>query len=335
MKYLSFLVIPFFFACHSGEPEQQHAHNDADSALYAPLVISLTDSITRFPDNEELYFRRALLLFNTDPALAQKDFEKAAELKPDVTDFWAGAGEAALVLKDYNRSIAHFERALQTAPGYPYLQYQLATALIENKQFGAADSVASVLARSEGTYDKAYYIKARIAEDNKDTALAIRHLTTAIDKAGLQSDYSAVMELGDLLHSQRSAAAIKYYKLAAQLDSINAEPLVSLGQYYEETGNFAAAIATYNNSITTDADDERAYLGLGRISIQQKNWKEALRYFDLAAKTAPTNAEAYYYRAKCFEGLGRKEDAIDDYVKALTFKKDYPEAKAALDKLKK
>lgn len=337
MKYLVLLSlsIPFFFSCQSGKPGEQTIHNDADSSLYAPMVLPLTDSIAQFPNNEALYFRRALLLFNTDPLLAQKDFEKAAQLKPDVTDFWAGAGEAALVLKDYTRSIAHFERALQTAPGYPYLQYQLATAMIENKQYKSADSVASILGQSPGTHDKAFYLKARIAEDNKDTTLAISHLTTAIDQAGLQSDYSAVMELGDLLQIRRSPAAVKYYKLAARLDSVNSEPLISLAQYYEQAGNNTEAIAAYNSSISTDPDDERAYLALGRINIKKKDWKEAFRYFDLAAKASPANAAAYYYRAQCHENLGRKEDAIDDYVKALTFKKDYPEAKAALDKLKK
>lgn len=337
MKYLVLLSlsIPFFFSCQSGKPGEQAIHNDADSSLYDPMVLPLTDSIAQFPDNEGLYFRRALLLFNTDPVLAQKDFEKAAQLKPDVTDFWAGAGEAALVLKDYPRSITHFERALQTAPGYPYLQYRLATAMIENKQYKSADSVASILGQSPGTHDKAFYLKARIAEDNKDTTLAISHLTTAIDQAGLQSDYSAVMELGDLLQIRRSPAAVKYYKLAARLDSVNSEPLISLAQYYEQAGNNTEAIAAYNSSIATDPDDERAYLALGRINMKKKDWKEAFRYFDLAAKASPANAAAYYYRAQCHENLGRKEDAIDDYVKALTFKKDYPEAKAALDKLKK
>jgi tetratricopeptide (TPR) repeat protein len=335
MKYLFLLSIPFFFACHSDKPGQQRAQQDADSSLYAPMVLPLTDSIAQFPKDEALYFRRALLLFNTDPLLSLKDFEKAAELKPEVTDFWAGAGEAALVLEKYPQAIVHFERALKTAPGYPYLQYRLATALIENKQYKSADSLATVLGEKPGTHDKAYYLKARIAEENRDTALAISHLTSAIDRAGLESDYDAVMELGDLLLSRRSPATVKYYKLAARLDSVNAEPLIALAQYYEQEGDLTAAIAAYNNSITTDPDDERAYLALGSINVRKKNWKEGLRYFDLAAKAAPNNAEAYYNRAQCLEQLGRKEDAIDDYIKAMTFKKDYPEAKAALEKLKK
>jgi tetratricopeptide (TPR) repeat protein len=335
MKYLFLLSVPFFVACHSGKQGEAAVKSDADSALYTSMVLPLTDSIAQFPDNEALYFRRALLLFNTDPALSQKDFEKAAGLKPAVTDFWAGAGEAALVQEHYAQAIRHFEKALQTAPGYPYLQYRLATALIEDKQYKSADSLSDVLAQSAGTYDKAYYLKARMAEENKDTTLAISHLTAAVDHAGLMSDYDAVMELGDLLLARRSPNTPKYYQLAAKLDSVNADPFIALGQYYEQEGNYPAAITAYNSSITTDPDDERAYLALGAINVRKKNWKEGLRYFDLAAKTSPNNAEAYYNRAQCLEQLGRPDAAIDDYFKALTFRKDYPEAKAALDKLKK
>lgn len=336
MKYLALLLLPVLFSCQSGTPAQQDTGaTGADSSLYTELVLPLTDSIRQFPGNEGLYFRRALMLFNTDPALAQKDFEKAAQLKPTVTDFWAGAGEAALVQEKYPQAIIFFRKALETAPGYPYLQYRLATAMIDNRQYTAADSLATVLASSEGTRDKAFYLKARIAEDAKDTALAIQHLTTAVTAAGMQSDYEAVMELGDLLQSRRSSDAIIYYKLAATLDSANADPLLAMAESYLQSGKQADAIIAYKNSILADPDNETAYLALGKISFKKQQWPEALKYFDMAAKVSPANAEAYYYRAQCHEKMGRKEDATDDYVKALSFRKDYPEAKAALDKLKK
>src|SRR6188768_525630 len=136
MKYLALLIIPGLFSCQSNSTDKQTAAKaDADSALYAPMVLPLTDSLEQFPDNADLHFRRALLLFNTDPALAQKDFEKAAQLKPTVTDFWAGAGEAALLVEDYKKAVGFFEQALKTSPSYPYLEYRLATAFIENKQY--------------------------------------------------------------------------------------------------------------------------------------------------------------------------------------------------------
>lgn len=335
MKYLAFLIIPILFSCQSNSTDQQAAAKaDADSALYAPMVLPLTDSLKTFPDNADLHFRRALLLFNTDPALAEKDFEKAAQLKPAVTDYWAGAGEAAILVEDYKKAVGFFEKALQTSPSYPYLEYRLATALIENKQYRQADSLSSVLAASKDTHDKAFYLKARIAEEMKDTSLAIKHLITAIDAAGMQSDYDAVMELGDLLQNRHHPAAIRYYELASRLDSTNADAQYAIGQYYEKDGKLPEAIAAYQSGIVTDPDDEDLYIALGKIYYRLQKWAPAFDYFNLAAKSSPADAEAYYYRARCHAKLGRKLAAIDDYTKALNFRKSYPEAKAALDSLK-
>jgi tetratricopeptide (TPR) repeat protein len=335
MKYLALLWIPILFSCQSNSSGQQDAETaDADSALYAPMVLPLTDSLTQFPNDADLHFRRALLLFNTDPALAQKDFEKAASIKPNVTDYWAGAGEAAILVEKYPQAVANFEKALKTSPSYPYLEYRLATALIENKQYKRADSLASVLAASKDTHDKAYYLKARIAEERKDTALAIKHLTTAIDAAGMQSDYDAVMELGDLLQERHLPAAVHYYELASRLDSSNADAQYAIGQYYEKDNKLPEAIAAYKSGIVIDPDDEDIYIALGKIYYRQQQWPAAFNYFNLAAKSSPADAEAYYYRARCNEKLGRKLAAIDDYTKALNFRRKYPEAKAALDSLK-
>jgi tetratricopeptide (TPR) repeat protein len=336
MKLPGLLIIPLFFAACTGNGGQTaETQADADSALYAPMILPLTDSIKQFPDNADLHFRRALLLYNTDPALAQKDFEKAAHLKPKVADYWAGAGEAALLVEDYKHSVANFQEALRLQPTYSYLQYRLATAMIENKQYKQADSLATVLAAHGETHDKGYYLKARIAEERKDTALAIRDLTTAVDAAGMQSDYDAVMELGDLLAARRTPSAVQYYQLAARLDSSTGDPLYSMAQFYEQDNNIPAAVQSYKICISIDPDYEQAYIQLGKICFKQQQWQPAFNYFNLAAKSDPTDAEAYYYRGRCHEKLGHKDAAFDDYVKAISFRKNYPEAQQALDQIRK
>jgi tetratricopeptide (TPR) repeat protein len=142
------------------------------------------------------------------------------------------------------------------------------------------------------------------------------------------------MELSDLLQERHLPAALRYYELASRLDSSNADAQYAIGQYYERDGKFAEAIAAYKKGVVIDPDDEDLYLAMGKIYYRQQQWPAAFSYFNMAAKASPADAEAYYYRARCHEKLGRKLAAIDDYSKALTFRKSYPEARAALDSLK-
>ena len=332
MKYLPLLLLLLCLACQE-RVDRKPADQRADSVLHSPLLLPLTDSIRLFPDTASLYFRRALLLFNTDPALALTDFEKAAELEPKATDHWAGAGEAALVTEQYEKAAGFFEKALQTVPGNTYLQYRLATAWIERKHYDRADSLAGAMSRQPDAAAQSLYLRARIAEDRKDTLQAIAHLKSAVAAAGNESEYNAVLELADLLRSRRAADAPRYYELALQLDPTNADPLFEMAQYYEELGKTKEATATYKRCVEADPGYAAAYIALGKQETAKQQWKAGLAYFNLAARARPNEAEAYYYRGLCYEHTGDVKAAANDYRKALSFRRDYPEAKAALEKV--
>ena len=77
-----------------------------------------------------------------------------------------------------------------------------------------------------------------------------------------------------------------------------------------------------------------AYLEKGFIYYDQKKYSEALKIFELAATVSNTYADAYYWQAKCFEGLGNKKEALNNYQKALTLDKNLKEADDALKRLK-
>lgn len=303
-----------------------------DSVLYSPLVKPLTDSIQQFPKQHDLYYRRGLALFNDAPELALQDFEAAAKLNPSYTDYWATTGEAALVTEKYSLAVNAFRQALVTAPTHPYIQYKLGIALIEDKQTIAADSMAGLLIRS-AEQDKGFYLKARIAEDKGDTSNAIMQLKFAVKAAGEESDYDAVMELASLLKSRGSQEALQYYALANKIDPVMAEPHYEAGQYFEAAGNPQEAIKAYQEAILADPAYEDAYLSIAHIFAQSGKWKEARHYANLTVRNRPNSARGYYFRGLATENLGDKVAAKADYQKALSFRKNYPEAAEALNRV--
>jgi len=63
------------------------------------------------------------------------------------------------------------------------------------------------------------------------------------------------------------------------------------------------------------------------------NYEEALKVLKRAVTVQNNFDEGYYWMGKCYEKLGKKEDAIESYQTALLYDKNFVEAREALDKL--
>ena len=61
-----------------------------------------------------------------------------------------------------------------------------------------------------------------------------------------------------------------------------------------------------------------------------QSWKT----FQYASKINYSNADAYYWTARCYEAIGKKEEALDYYYQAVTFDRNFTEAKEAIKRLK-
>jgi len=316
-------------------PGDSAKHRELKDSLYhSDIIAPYTDSIEQFPSRHDLLFKRGLMLFNDHPDFALENFEAALKLDSDNVDYLAGAGEAALVIPDYPKAVNYFAMANKLAPGYAYLQYKWAIALIEDKQYSAADSVAMYIQQDSVYADKGYYLQARIAEDLGDTARAIQLLKTGIDLVGIKADHEAVLEMGDLLTKKNSLEALQYYQLAFRQDTTDAEPIAAIGDYYSRQKNYGEALKAYERSILIDPTHTFSYIGTGDIYMKEGKYQQALETYHLAIKSAPNEALAFYKRGLAYEKLGNKEAAAADFLKAISFRRDYKEASMALERVK-
>ncbi|MCS7303774.1 MAG: tetratricopeptide repeat protein [Thermoguttaceae bacterium] len=136
-----------------------------------------------------------------------------------------------------------------------------------------------------------------------------------------------------LLHSAQAAAQLKQWDTALQLAKQCANehphsPYRSLAIYEQawalhNMGRLDEALKIYETVVAQAGSQEiaaRAQFMIGQIHFEQKNHKEAIRSFYrvIAGYAYPKwQADAMYEAARCFEVLGMKDRAINQYKELL------------------
>ncbi len=78
-----------------------------------------------------------------------------------------------------------------------------------------------------------------------------------------------------------------------------------------------------------------AYIEKSIIQYEQKNYKAAMENLAYASAINYTNPDVYYWQGRCQEAEGKKEEALDNYYKALSLDRSFTEAREAIKRLKK
>jgi soluble lytic murein transglycosylase len=97
------------------------------------------------------------------------------------------------------------------------------------------------------------------------------------------------------------------------------EWLIYLGQFDQASSLFQA---TLSNPQATSVEKSRALLGLGRISLLQREQGMAIDYFDTLINQYPLSDEAhkaYYFLGEIYSMLGNQEVAVRAYENFVTF----------------
>jgi len=122
--------------------------------------------------------------------------------------------------------------------------------------------------------------------------------------------------------------AEKHYLLALDLDKDNPQYQNNLAACYLAAGRLDDAIryftAAASNLLFGRA--EIAWVGAGNAQLQKSAYPEALEAFNAALEANRRFSPAYYYRAETNYALGKTDQAIEDYRKAIEFEPNYVDA---------
>jgi tetratricopeptide (TPR) repeat protein len=202
------------------------------------------------------------------------------------------------------------------------------------RDYPKAFSEINKVLKEDAMNPEAYFLKGIIYKDIKDTTnKALSSFLTAVQ---IQPDYKdALMQIGLLYDQKNDSIALKYYENAFSADTNDVSSLYAKGMYYQTRERLEEAKNEYKRCVTADREFSDAYFSTGYILMQQDSFEKAYRQYDLVIKLEPTNPKAYYNRGLCSELIDQKDKASADYKQAITFDKDYKEAKDGLKRLGK
>lgn len=301
--------------------------------LNQPPYAGLTDSIKKQPKNDELFFRRAVLL-NTnnlpEPALA--DFKMAWSIKKD--ERYAYGLSNILLDKKSDSAILFLNQALTELPGSFLLQLTLARSYdAQGKADEALKLCNDILQKAPERVD-VIKMKAELLGKKGNTAEAISILEKAYNLTPYDIDLN--YELAYKYAENKNAKVVSLCDSLIKIDTLNlhAEPYYYKGIYFSNINDKVKALALFDDAIRHDYNYLNAYIEKGRVLYEQKKLAEALKTAQLANTISPKFPDAYFWVAKCQEALGQKENAKLNYERAYGLDNSFTQAKEAADKLK-
>ncbi|MHB8652822.1 MAG: tetratricopeptide repeat protein [Terriglobia bacterium] len=292
---------------------RQGRANDAIAPLQAVLKIE--------PDNGIGHYYLGLAYNQlSKPDLAEIEWHKAAQLRPNSADVQQGLAEFALRRGDYSQLEQSAEALIKLTPSSPlgYVYHAAVKASRKDIPGTEADLKLAIkvapknplgyarlgelmtsehkLKEAEQAFEEALQYGPGFGEAmaglirvfliQKEPAKAIARVNQQIAKAPNSSELNLL--LGELLaDSSDLAKAEDALQKSTDLDSKNIDAFVLLTQVQKARGSIDRAIITCQRNIHENPRDVRSYVQLGVLEEAQGNWQGAQDVYKKAMQVEP------------------------------------------------
>lgn len=214
------------------------------------------------------------------------------------------------------------------------LREGLVEKLVETNQVDKAVAQIDVLLQKQPRNPAYLFMKADAMEKKGDTANAILFFEQAITAAGSFAD--AELRLAHLYAETGNANTVKLCDVMLKQTAaikLRSDILHIKGIYYNKIRDTKNSLRIFNQIIKEDYSYLDAYIEKGLVYYDQQKFAEAWKVFKLSTEVKNSFAEGYFWMAKTEEKLNRKEDAINNYKRALALDQGIEEAREALKRL--
>lgn len=259
-----------------------------------------------------MQFRRAAAFTAILLALSSLSGKEAEARRPSTY-------EKALVAIDkhqYREGIEHLNKLIERNPGDADLYCLLAKAYMGLDNYAECQQAAERSIELDPKENKSYSFRAYCFLRKGDLKRGIADLTKALDLYKLDPfDRIRSKDLKNRAEAYRRLG----YPEKARADSARAHS----DRYFEnardlrEKGRLEDATNAIDQGLKIDPDNPDLWFFRGVLSGNKRQFWTAVADFTAAQKLSPQSAVVYYFRGDCYQQLGRHEEAIADYDRAL------------------
>jgi len=233
----------------------------------------------------------------------------------------------------YPVGIQNLLNAIKAQPDSNHIRIKLALALDSIGDYtNAFKQIDTAVSKDTGN-NILWINRGNIAEDAKDTMAAMYSYAKALH---IYETPDALLWLAKLYAETKNpralliASRIKVLALGKEYD---AHAAYVAGVYYARIGKTQEALQKFDDCIGYNYTYMEAYIEKGMVYFDNRQYDEALNVFQFAGTVNSLYADAYYYQAKCYEAMQKKDSAVEKYKQSLSLDKGLTEAHEGLKRL--
>lgn len=278
---------------------------------------------------------------------AKRWLQLAHEIQPDDHQPVLLMGVAEREQGNLEAALQHFDQALEIRPSNPDILYEKALTLDRAKR--RADAIA-VLDRAirlktdapelwrnildkwrkypnpDETPDK-WWGKGKAAEQEEDWAKAAEFYHHGAEIAQPPDDYRFLeREAGMYRKLEDNEKARAIYQELIQRNPAQINAYLYLGEMARQDKNFDEATQWFTQAQQIAPQDPRPYYYLGLLAHQQQRYEDAVAYLEQSLSLNPENSTALYFKAVDLDKLKRRQEAIPVLARAIELRANPPES---------
>jgi tetratricopeptide (TPR) repeat protein len=227
------------------------------------------------------------------------------------------------------------QKQLKQFPDSAGLRLQYAFVLDSLEMYKEALIEMDTLLKQDSLNYGLLFARGEIAEDAGDTLLALKSYTRAAD---VYESPDALLAIANLYAEMKNERAILFCSRVKALSlgrEYDAHCAFITGIYYARTHNTAAAVKYFDECIASNYTYMEVYIEKGLAYFDAKQYDKALQVFQLAATVNNLYADTYYYQARCYEVMNKKDSAVLRFKQSLQLDPSLDEARTHLKTLEK